>query len=70
MGTPTEKDVDRCACARCPTYPRGDTGLFCVYGKSKMNVVEQGCLCRTCPVHLEHHLKGREYCVRGTPEAQ
>ena len=70
MGTPTEKDAERCICSHCPTHVNGDTRLFCVRGKSKMEVEERGCLCRTCPVHLENHLAGREYCVRGKPEAQ
>ena len=70
MGKPTEADLERCACVRCPSYVKGDTKLFCVYGKSKMNVSEKGCFCRTCPVHIENHLAGRAYCMRGKPEDQ
>ncbi len=65
MGLPTEKDLERCICSRCPSYIPGDTKLFCVYGKSDKNPVEKGCLCRTCPVHLECSLKGRAFCLRG-----
>ena len=67
MGTPTENDLDRCMCSRCPTFAAGDTRLFCVHGRSEMDVVERGCLCRTCPVHIENKLAGREYCIRGKP---
>jgi hypothetical protein len=34
-----------------------------------MDVQERGCICRTCPVHVEHHLGGRAYCLRGKPKA-
>jgi len=70
MSIPAEKDLERCTCSRCPSYIRDDTGLFCVHGKSTLSVVQQGCLCRTCPVHLEHQLEGREYCLRGKPGEQ
>lgn len=70
MKAPTESDLGRCACKRCPSYNKEDTGLFCIHGKSKMTVVEQGCLCRTCPVHIEYHMAGRAYCLRGKPEEQ
>ena len=70
MGAPTETDLERCTCGRCPSYNSGDTKLFCVHGKSAMDVVERGCLCRTCPVHVEHSLEGRAYCLRGKPEEQ
>ena len=68
MSLPTEKDLDRCACSRCPSCVAGDTGLFCVSGKSTLNVVQQGCLCRTCPVHIEHTLSNREFCLRGAAQ--
>ncbi len=67
MAAPTDTDLERCVCERCPTFIKGDTGLFCVRDKSKMEVVEKGCLCRTCPVHIEYHLEGRAYCLRGKP---
>lgn len=67
MGAQTEGDLGRCVCVHCPTCVKGDTRLFCVYGKSNMEVVEQGCLCRTCPVHIQNHLQGRAYCLRGKP---
>jgi len=70
MGPLTEQDRARCACTRCPTYVKGDTGLFCLYGKSQQAVVERGCFCRTCPVHIENHLQGRAYCLRGKAEEQ
>ena len=69
MGTPTEKDMEHCACSRCPTFVKGDTGRFCVHGKTQMAAEPRGCLCRTCQVHIENSLKGREYCLRGKPEA-
>ena len=68
MAIPIDTDLGRCICERCPTFIKGDTRLFCVHNKSKMDVVERGCLCRTCPVHIEYHLKGRAYCLRGKPE--
>ena len=70
MSVPTEKDLGRCVCSRCPSYIKGDTGLFCIHGKSSLSVAQQGCLCRTCPVHIEHGLESREYCLRGTPGEQ
>jgi len=68
MAIPTDTDLEHCVCERCPTFIKGDTKLFCVHDKSKMDVAERGCLCRTCPVHIEYHLKGRAYCLRGKPE--
>ena len=70
MSTPSESDVSRCVCTRCPTFASGDSGLFCLHGKSSLVVEEKSCLCRTCPVHIELELEGREYCVRGKPENQ
>ena len=70
MGVPTETDFSRCACTRCPTFTKGDTGLFCLRGRSKLPVTERGCVCRTCPVHIENNLTGRAYCLRGRPEEQ
>jgi len=70
MGVPTQSDRSRCACARCPTFSEGDAGLFCLAGKREKDSDPRGCLCRTCPVHVEHQLGGREYCLRGTPEEQ
>lgn len=70
MGAPADTDLERCVCERCPTFTKGDTKLFCVHGRSKMNIVERGCLCRTCPVHIEYRLRGRAYCLRGKPEEQ
>ena len=70
MGLLSKADLDRCICSRCPTYLSGDTGLFCHFGKSKLDVEEMSCLCRTCPVHIEYDLAGREYCIRGKPEEQ
>ena len=52
MTAPNAEDVDRCACARCPTYVEGDTKLFCLHGKSGTEIVEKGCFCRTCAVHM------------------
>ena len=70
MAVPSENDLDRCACARCPSYVQGDAKLFCLHGKSNAEVVERGCFCRTCPVHMEHHLPGRAYCLRGKSDAE
>ncbi len=70
MGVPTDRDLERCACVRCPTYVQRDAKLFCAHGKSKLDIVERGCICRTCAVHLQYHLKGRAYCLRGRPEEQ
>lgn len=70
MGTPTERDMESCACTRCPSFVKGDTGLFCVKGKSAMQPTERGCFCRTCPVHIEHQLPGRAYCLRGKASEQ
>ena len=65
MSLPTENDLGRCNCERCPTFIKGDTKLFCVHGKSKLPVAEKGCICRTCPVHIEHNLSNRAFCLRG-----
>jgi hypothetical protein len=70
MSVPSEQDRSRCACARCPSFVKGDRALFCVHGRSKMNVQERGCICRTCPVHVEYQLSGRAYCLRGKPQDQ
>ena len=63
----TQENRSRCACARCPSFAAGHTGIFCVLGKSKLPVEERGCLCRTCPVHIQYKPEGRAYCLRGLP---
>lgn len=68
MTLPTIKDLERCICHRCPTFIKGDRKLFCVHGKSDLPVVERGCVCRTCPVHIEHALSNRAFCLRGKAE--
>jgi hypothetical protein len=68
MSMPLERDRSRCACARCPSYLQGDSALFCVHDRSTLKVQERGCLCRTCPVHLEYQLSGRFFCIRGKPK--
>ena len=65
MSLPTENDLGRCNCPRCPTFIQGDVKLYCVHGKSKNQVVEKGCICRTCPVHIEYALTNRAFCIRG-----
>jgi len=65
MSLPTEKDLERCNCGRCPSFIPGDAKLFCVHGKSAKKPIEKGCICRTCPVHVENALKGRAFCLRG-----
>ena len=70
MALPSEQDLSRCACTRCPSYIKGDSGLFCVHGRSKLDVQERGCICRTCPVHVEYQLSGRAYCLRGKAQEQ
>ena len=70
MALPSEQDLSRCACVRCPSYIKGDSALFCVHDRSKLDVQERGCICRTCPVHVEYQLSGRAYCLRGKPKGQ
>lgn len=65
MALPTEADLDRCICGRCPTFTAGDVKLFCVHGESAHDPTERGCLCRTCPVHIAYGLGGRAFCLRG-----
>lgn len=66
MALPTEKDLEQCICSkRCPSYVKGDTGLFCFYGKSEKDIKERGCLCRTCPVFVKYQLNNRAFCLRG-----
>jgi hypothetical protein len=68
MALPTEQDLEQCMCPRCPSFVQGGGQLFCVNGKSEANPVERGCFCRTCPVHIKHHLKSRAFCLRGKAE--
>lgn len=70
MDVPTEQNLLCCACVRCPSHIEGDALMFCKNGASQMDMVERGCICRTCPVHIEYHLKGRAYCLRGKPKEQ
>ena len=70
MSAPTERDLERCACVRCPTFVKGDARLFCIKGASTMQPTERGCSCRTCEVHIEHQLPGRAYCLRGRASEQ
>ena len=65
MVLPTAQDLDQCACGRCPSFVKGDSKLYCVGGKSTQAVVERGCFCRTCPVHIKYSLNNRAFCLRG-----
>ena len=61
----TDENRARCVCGRCPSHLAGDATLFCATGASDRAVQERGCLCRTCPVHLQYNPPGRFYCLRG-----
>ncbi len=65
-----EKDRPDCICDRCPTYSecmsKKDELLFCLEGKSKCEVENQGCICMSCPVHIKYKLQNEFYCIEGS----
>lgn len=62
-----EHDRPNCICDRCPTYSdcfskKGEL-LFCLVGKTKCEVDDQGCICLSCPVLIKYKLKNEFYCI-------
>jgi hypothetical protein len=54
-------------CGVCPTHMgKGETQLiFCIVGKSN-NISEfKGCLCGSCPVQRDWHMRWDSYCIKG-----
>ena len=65
----SEKDRPNCICDRCPTYSdcssQKDEMLFCLVGKTKCEVDNQGCIYLSCPVLIKNKLKNEFYCIEG-----
>jgi hypothetical protein len=65
-----KKDRSDCHCARCPTYSNCNSKkgelLFCLDGKTKCEVDNQGCICAACPVFIKYELQNEFYCIEGS----
>jgi hypothetical protein len=70
-----EKRKGQCICDICPTYREcagnaGDERAFCTVGGSACIGREIECLCSTCPLSREMHLRYSYYCTRGSENRQ
>lgn len=67
-----EENRQRYMCPGCPTYNdcmRGkDERMFCVAGRSICDIVQQGCICPTCPVTKILGLTHMFYCTDGSEQ--
>lgn len=56
----------KCICKDCPSYEEGKEDIgYCLTGKSKVILEENGCICMNCPVQDEHGFCDVYYCTRG-----
>ena len=68
----SEENYSKCHCVKCPTM--NDCGrakneaLFCARGKTACDFGRNGCICGSCTVHRDNHLKGFYYCLNGAAE--
>jgi len=46
----TDANMKRCICGDCPTFVKGDKGLFCALGTSDLELTDRGCICGACPL--------------------
>jgi len=64
-----EKNANKCICPTCPSYDdcmRGKSEtLYCGRTKSGCEVTKKGCVCGSCPVHMENSLTSGYYCLSG-----
>lgn len=69
-----EVNLRKCVCENCPSFNECAEGrqekLFCAEesGKSECKFSMNVCICGSCPVHKEHHLKSGYYCINGFAE--
>ncbi|HVM46290.1 MAG TPA: DUF2769 domain-containing protein, partial [Candidatus Thermoplasmatota archaeon] len=40
-----------CHCYKCPSYPRGERAVYCLFGKSERWLNPVNCLCPSCEVY-------------------
>jgi len=64
-----QENSNKCICPTCPSYDdcmRGkNETLYCARGKTECEVVKKGCVCGSCPVHMENKLTKWYYCLSG-----
>lgn len=67
-------NIENCMCRKtCPSFPglwkelshAEAPGLFCAHGKSRLEIVQKGCVCGECAVQRENELTGSYYCAHG-----
>ncbi|MDI3550569.1 MAG: methylamine---glutamate N-methyltransferase subunit [Methanobacterium sp.] len=60
----TPENREKCLCSYCPSYPKdcGNKLLFCATGSSDCEIKVKGCICNTCPLFYQYHLKDNYYC--------
>lgn len=68
----TQENVQKCICGGCPSYDQcmrdKDEILYCARGKSKCEIVKNGCRCGSCPLTPEFDLDRLYYCATGAAE--
>lgn len=68
----TDENLTKCSCPNCPSYnecAKGkDERLFCSSGKSGCKFEMLGCICGSCPVHVENGLGSFYYCINGSAD--
>lgn len=65
------EEICKKICGMCPTYnnnrlqeEEGSQLLFCARGKSNKNeIIDEGCICFSCPIYKEKGLEGGYFCM-------
>lgn len=65
----TKENLAKCSCEACPSYndcmKKNKEKLFCAIGKSKCKFDKKGCICGSCPIHIENKLDVWYFCESG-----
>ncbi len=64
----TEANMKRCICGDCPTFVKGDKGLFCALGASDLELTDKGCICGACPLWDDYSLTDGYFCLEGAAD--
>ena len=60
------ENFQMCLCINCPTYDdcmrKDEQRVFCSIGRTRCDVVRNGCVCGECPVATNYRLSGYYFC--------
>ncbi|MBD3190392.1 MAG: DUF2769 domain-containing protein [Candidatus Heimdallarchaeota archaeon] len=72
------KEICKTICGMCPTYTNNQLHgeeepqlLFCARGASnKKEIIDEGCICFSCPIFKEQGLEGGYFCMGKKSESE